>query len=136
MVRADMLADLLVDYRDSLIMLCYNPQFSMEMLDTWASGTGDFQGSSLKTRLDNLERFLSSSPGTWCAGENITFVDFLAWEILDHHRILVPGCLQNFVSINLFMESFENLENVRSYIEDPRYKKFPIWSPRAKYGYF
>ena len=57
MAKADMLADLLGDYRDSLVRVCYNPQFSMEMLDAWKSGTGDFQvGSSLKTRLDNLER--------------------------------------------------------------------------------
>ena len=34
------------------------------------------------------------------------------------------------------MEKFESLPNIKSYLNDPRYKQFPIWSIRAKYGYY
>jgi hypothetical protein len=51
-----MLADVVGDYRDSLVRLCYNPKFDQEMLNQWVAGTGDFQGSPLKSRLENLQR--------------------------------------------------------------------------------
>ena len=54
--RADMMADVAGDYRDSLVRLCYNPKFDQKMLQQWVSGTGDFKGSPLKTRLENLEK--------------------------------------------------------------------------------
>jgi glutathione S-transferase len=79
---------------------------------------------------------LVSGIGSWCAGENLTFVDFLVWELLDHHRLLVPGCLDGFDALQQFLVKFEDLENIGKYLSDPRYKQFPIWSCRAKYGYF
>merc|ERR1712106_673417 len=94
--RAEMLADVVGDYRSPLVSLCYNPKFAQEMLNQWVSGTGDFKGSPLKNRLENLERFLKSGKGDWSAGENLTFVDFLLLELLDQHRLLIPGCLDGF----------------------------------------
>ena len=47
--RADMLADVLGDYRDPLVKLCYNPEFSPDLIPKFA-------GASLKERMGNLER--------------------------------------------------------------------------------
>ena len=153
--RADMLADVIGDIRSALVSLCYNQDFDQEMLGNWVAGSGAFQGAPLKKRLDSLQRFvkcclqfhsriiattissfLLSGKGPWWAGENLTFVDFLVWEVLDQHRLLVPGCLGGFDALNQFMNKFEELENIKKYLEDPRYKQFPIWSCRAKYGYY
>eukprot|EP00092_Neocalanus_flemingeri_P035433 GFUD01038554.1.p1 GENE.GFUD01038554.1~~GFUD01038554.1.p1 ORF type:complete len:232 (+),score=76.80 GFUD01038554.1:82-777(+) len=134
--RADMLADVIGDFRGSLVTLCYNQEFNGEMLGQWISGSGPFQGAPLKKRLENLQSFLISGKGSWCAGENLTFVDFLVWEALDQHRLLVPGCMEGFDALNQFMVKFEELENIKKYLTAPGYKKFPIWSCRAKYGYF
>ena len=52
------------------------------------------------------------------------------------------GCIvlysdsRNMHMIYRFMEKFESLPNIKSYLNDPRYKQFPIWSIRAKYGYY
>ena len=150
--RADMMADVAGDYRDSLVRLCYNPKFDQEMLQHWVSGTGDFKGSPLKDRLENMERlvftplvseymdlisrFLVSGGGCWFAGKNLSFADFLVWELLDQHRLLIPGCLTPFPALTRFMARFEELEKIKKYLEDPRYKQFPVWSMRAKYGYY
>ena len=56
--RADMLAEVVGDYRDSLVGLCYNQEFDQDMLGQWVSGTGAFQGSPLKKRLESLQRFV------------------------------------------------------------------------------
>ena len=34
--------------------------------------------------------------GPWFAGKSLTFADFFAWELLDQHRLLFKGCLQEF----------------------------------------
>ena len=88
------------------------------------------------TNVKIFNRFLKSSNGPWFAGSSLTCADFLAWELLDQHRLLIPGSLDDFEGLKSFMERFEELENIKKYLNDPRYKQFPIWSIRAKYGYF
>ena len=75
--RADMMADVAGDYRDSLVRLCYNPKFDQEMLQHWVSGTGDFKGSPLKARLENMERLVFTplvSEYIWQTCKKIIFV--------------------------------------------------------------
>jgi len=126
-VRADMLCDTLGDYRTQLTQLCYNPSFSPLLLAPWTA--------SLGPRLQQLEDFLASSSGEWWAGSALTWVDFLAWEILDEHRLLIPGCLQGLEAINNFMERFSSLPSTVTYLAKPSYTQFPIWSVRAKFGF-
>jgi len=134
---ADMVSDQLGDIRGNLVGLCYNPNFTQQMLQDWAQAEGEFSGrDTLKARLETLERYLENHGGEWFAGENLTFADFMAWEILDQHRILMPGSLDSFSLLKRFMQKFESLENIDSYLHAPRYKQFPIWSHRAKYGYY
>jgi len=126
-VRIDLLADTLTDYIQALTGLSYNPGFSSELLATFAAG--------LAPRLANLEAFLAKSNGQWCAGKSLTWVDFLTWETLDQHRLLVSGCLKNLPWIDQFMTRFAALPQVSAYLTRPTYRPFPIWSMRAKYGY-
>lgn len=135
--RADMIVDQLGDYRVPLVQLCYNPDFSQALLTDWVRAEGSFSGGrSLSQTLQTLESFLETHGGAWFAGDNLTFADFVAWEMLDQHRLLIPGCLEKFSRLLRFMDSFAALPNIKSYLNDPRYKQFPIWSCRAKYGYF
>lgn len=54
---ADMMIEQLGDIRASLVGLCYNPQFSQELLADWVHATGSFASSqSLQSRLMTLER--------------------------------------------------------------------------------
>ena len=45
---------------------------------------------------NTLLSFLEAHGGAWFAGDNLTFADFVAWEMLDQHRLLIPGCLDKF----------------------------------------
>ena len=53
----DMVTDQLCDYTANLTTICYNPNFSQEMLQQWVNATGSFSNTvSLKSKLESLER--------------------------------------------------------------------------------
>ena len=47
----------------------------------------------------SLVSFVEAHGGAWFAGDNLTFADFVAWELLDQHRLLIPGCLDKFARL-------------------------------------
>ena len=100
------------------MQLCYNPNFSQELLSDWVQAKGSFSGGRpLAQTLQTLEKyycerikttlnkhtsifsFLEAHGGAWFAGDNLTFADFVAWEMLDQHRLLIPGCLDKFARL-------------------------------------
>ncbi|XP_008945252.1 PREDICTED: glutathione S-transferase Mu 1-like, partial [Merops nubicus] len=83
-LRVDMLENQIMDFRMSLVMVCYNPDFVR---------TG---GGGL------------SPPGvlTVCPPSQLTFVDFLMFDVLEQNRIFEPKCLEPFKNLKDFMERF------------------------------
>uniref|UniRef100_A0A2K6UB76 glutathione transferase n=1 Tax=Saimiri boliviensis boliviensis TaxID=39432 RepID=A0A2K6UB76_SAIBB len=59
----------------------------------------------LPEKLKLYSQFLGKRP--WFAGDKITFVDFLAYDVLDQQRIFEPGCLDAFPNLKDFMSRFE-----------------------------
>ena len=59
--RADMVTDQLYDVRGKLHGLCFDKEFSMEMLEQWVAATGPFAsfpwGQPLSSTLGSLERY-------------------------------------------------------------------------------
>ncbi len=70
-------------------------------------------------KLRELERFLGDR--TWFAGESLTFVDFVAFELLDQHRELEADVVRMFAKLLSFMDRFEELPNVAEYLSSDRY---------------
>ncbi|KAK7805565.1 hypothetical protein U0070_025890 [Myodes glareolus] len=64
-------------------------------------GYWDIRGEKLKgeylEQLPGMMKLFSQFLGkqTWFVGEKITFVDFLAYDIRDLHRIFEPKCLEH-----------------------------------------
>ena len=55
----DMVMDQLQDYTGNITGLCYNQNFSQELLQQWVNATGSFSNSvSLKLKLESLERLV------------------------------------------------------------------------------
>uniref|UniRef100_A0A8C4U2J9 glutathione transferase n=1 Tax=Falco tinnunculus TaxID=100819 RepID=A0A8C4U2J9_FALTI len=42
----------------------------------------------------------------WFAGEKLTFVDFLMFDVLEQNRIFEPKCLEPFKNLKDFMDRF------------------------------
>uniref|UniRef100_A0A8B9G6S9 Glutathione S-transferase n=1 Tax=Amazona collaria TaxID=241587 RepID=A0A8B9G6S9_9PSIT len=94
--RVDMLENHLMDFRMGFARMCYSPDF--EKLKP-----GYLE--ELPGRLRELARFLGSRP--WFAGEKLTFVDFLAYDVLDQHRMFVPDSPELSGTLRQFLERFE-----------------------------
>ncbi|XP_059122061.1 glutathione S-transferase Mu 1-like isoform X1 [Peromyscus eremicus] len=95
-IRADIVENQVMDNRMQLIRLCYNPDFEKlkpEFLKT------------IPEKMKLYSEFLGKR--SWCAGNKITYVDFLVYDILDQHRIFQPHCLDAFPNLNDFMARFE-----------------------------
>ncbi|KAM4646122.1 glutathione S-transferase 2-like [Amazona ochrocephala] len=121
--RVDMLENHLMDFRMGFARMCYSPDF--EKLKP-----GYLE--ELPGRLRELARFLGSRP--WFAGEKLTFVDFLAYDVLDQHRMFVPNSPELSGTLRQFLERFEALEKVSAYMRSGRYMKTPIFWRTAQWG--
>ena len=70
----------------------------------------------------------------WLAGgEGPSFVDFYAYEALDHHRVLEPKVLDGFKKLSTYMARFEALPGVAEYMKSDRFMSSPIYMPTAKW---
>ena len=95
-------------------------------------------GSKLKTYTSNIKNKFALlqkklKPGFWFVGQ-LTYLDFLAYEILDHNRLLFPTILNDYDGLKKFMHDFEELPPIADYLNSNRFKSHPLWSIRSFLG--
>ncbi|CAG0885431.1 unnamed protein product [Darwinula stevensoni] len=88
---------------------------------------------TLPTHLDLFTKFIGDR--SWLVGDRLTYVDFLWYEILDRQLYLDPECFKDFPAVRDFMDRFENLRNVKEYLRSDKFQKWPLFGPRALWGY-
>ncbi|KAK8739206.1 hypothetical protein OTU49_003532 [Cherax quadricarinatus] len=86
----------------------------------------------IKTIVKAVSDLLGSQP--WFAGDQITFPDFLIYELLSVHLELDPTCLDNANNLKEYVKRFEQLPNIKKYMESSRFIKKPITMPTAHHG--
>nr|XP_010587853.1 glutathione S-transferase Mu 1-like [Loxodonta africana] len=123
-IRMDILENQVMDTRMNFVMLCYNPDFE-KLKPQYLEELPD------KMRL--FSEFLGQRP--WFAGDKITFVDFLAYDVLDLNRIFDPKCLDAFPNLKDFMAHFEGLKRIAAYMKSSRFLPRPIYTNQAMWGY-
>ncbi|XP_040854573.1 glutathione S-transferase Mu 1 isoform X4 [Ochotona curzoniae] len=82
--------------------------------------------------LKQFSQFLGEKP--WFAGDKITFVDFLTYDVLDLHRVFVPSCLEAFPNLKAFVSRFEDLPKISAYIKSNRFLPRPLYTKVATWG--
>uniref|UniRef100_F6S663 Glutathione S-transferase n=1 Tax=Monodelphis domestica TaxID=13616 RepID=F6S663_MONDO len=95
-IRVDMLENQVMDFRWQLVRVSYSPDFEKlkpEYLE------------QLPGQLKLFSQFLGKQ--TWFAGDKITFVDFLVYDVLDQNRMFEPKCLDEFPNLKDFLARFE-----------------------------
>ncbi|XP_047485308.1 glutathione S-transferase Mu 4-like [Penaeus chinensis] len=118
-VRVDVLENQAMDLRMSYVRLVYqnyNTQ-KKEYLD------------NLPGTLKMFSNFLGNRK--WFAGESLTFVDFLMYELLDIHLELDASCLASSQNLSDFHKRFEELPAIKKYMASPRFIKKPLNGPMA-----
>ncbi|XP_071624577.1 glutathione S-transferase 2-like isoform X1 [Heliangelus exortis] len=122
-LRVDMLENQIMDLRMSFARLCYSPDF--EKLKAAFL-------EQLPGKLRELSRFLGSR--LWFAGQKLTFVDFVAYDVLDQFRMFVPQCPELGGNLGQFLQRFEALEKISAYMHSGRFMKTPIFWYTAKWS--
>uniref|UniRef100_A0A452QBR0 Glutathione S-transferase n=1 Tax=Ursus americanus TaxID=9643 RepID=A0A452QBR0_URSAM len=122
-IRVDILENEVTDTRMALAMLCYNPDFE-KLRPGYLEGLPD--------KLKLYSQFLGKRP--WFAGEKLTYVDFLAYDLLDRHRIFEPKSLEAFPNLKEFMARFEGLKKISAYMKSGRFLPQPVYLKSAFWG--
>jgi len=120
----DMMADESMDFRNGWVRLCYNPDFD-NLKDAYLKG--------LTSKLDRFSKFLANK--SWFAGDSLTFVDFVMYELMDQHKLLVPDLLKPYPNLEAFQARFEALPKVSQYMKSSSFMKTPINNKMAKFGF-
>nr|XP_033770836.1 glutathione S-transferase Mu 5-like [Geotrypetes seraphini] len=121
-MKVDMVLYQALDFRMGLVTIAYNPNF--EILK------GPYL-DALPEKLRQFSKFLCERK--WFAGEKITFVDFVMYDVLDQHRMLEPKCLEQFQNLTSFLDRVEALDTIAAYMKSDRYIKTPINNRIAKW---
>jgi len=87
---------------------------------------------NMKNKLGEFATFLSDKQ--WFGGDEISFVDFVMYELLDQHRHLSSDAVGEFSQLKAFLDRFEALPSIKSYMESPQFMEGPINNKSAKFG--
>ncbi|CAG7836442.1 unnamed protein product [Allacma fusca] len=121
--RVDLVDHQINDFRSSFTGMCYNPKFN-EMKSNYLE--------SLPTKLKQFSDYLGDRK--FFAGDNVTFVDFIVYEMLDQHKLLEPTCLDNFQNLRNFVNNIESLERIAAYLKSDKAIKDRLNNRMARFG--
>uniref|UniRef100_A0A803TZQ0 Glutathione S-transferase n=1 Tax=Anolis carolinensis TaxID=28377 RepID=A0A803TZQ0_ANOCA len=122
-IRMDILENQLMDFRMQLARICYSPDFE-KLKPEYIK--------QLPEKLKRFSQFLGDRK--WFLGDKITYVDFLAYDILDLHQMFQPKCLDQFKNLKDFLDRFEALEKISAYIKSSRFLRTPLYGRNATWG--
>ncbi|XP_061843724.1 glutathione S-transferase mu, tandem duplicate 1 [Nerophis lumbriciformis] len=120
--RVDILENQAMDFRNGFVMLCYTDFDKMK--------PGYLE--KLPNVLQQFSTFLGDKK--WFAGDKITFVDFIMYELLDQHRMFHSTCLDKFKNLKDLLTRFESQEKIADYMKSKRFLKNPVNNKMAKWG--
>ncbi|KAG8189607.1 hypothetical protein JTE90_018963 [Oedothorax gibbosus] len=124
-LRVEVAEQQLSQLRDNLRNLCYNVQEFEQLKPTFLS--------NLQVDLERLDAFLGDRK--FMAGDEVTYVDFMAHELLDFYAYLTMGqVFKDFKRLGDYRLRVRSLPSLESYLKSPSYKRWPIWSPMAAWG--
>lgn len=121
--QSDMLQGVIQDIRSKFTGNCYSP-------DCYAMA--DKVRETQEKKLEQMEKFLKTKQ--FLVGNKLTYLDFVLFETLDHHRLFFTDILSGFPSISAYMERFENQDRMKAFFESDRYHQFPINGGMATWG--
>ena len=126
LVRMDMIENQAMDFRNGFTRLCYGSK-----KENFAENTQKYKESVVKV-LAMFDKFLGITH-KWFAGDKLTFVDFIMYELLDQHRIFDDKLLDTFDNLKNFMKNFESLPKIKAFMESEKCFKGDINNKSAQF---
>lgn len=120
--RLNLIEQELADATKRLTGISYNSEFEKLKISFL---------EALPKFLEKLEAFLGNN--SFFGGEEITYVDFLAYEYIDVHNILSSETLSKFPKLMAFHARIEAIDSIAAYLKSDQYIKHPINNIMAKF---
>ncbi len=125
LARQDLVEQQLVDIRTGMIPLLMDR-------DQFENNKKKFLTETLPQHLELLSKFLGKNE--WLANK-LTYVDFIAYDMLDVFTSFSPTCLDKWQNLQQFKKRFESLPPIAAYFKSKEYKSWPITGPYSAWGY-
>merc|ERR1712110_17553 len=121
--QADMVEGFLQDLRRGIVEVFY-----------YGKSAEEYFSKTAPQRLTHLNDWLGKK-GDYLMGY-ISYLDFWAWEIIDHHILFKPSCVNADTYPNLckWHQTFKNMEELKNLRETGDWKEFPLNGPIACFG--
>ncbi|XP_016819708.2 glutathione S-transferase Y1-like, partial [Cricetulus griseus] len=87
---------------------------------------------TIPEKMKMYSEFLGKRP--WFAGDKVTYVDFLAYDVLDQYQMFEPKCLDPFPNLKDFLARFEGLKKISAYMKTSRFLPRPVFTKMATWG--
>ncbi|XP_054157608.1 glutathione S-transferase Mu 1-like [Oppia nitens] len=126
LARQDMAEYQLADIKTGFFQSIFPKENYEKNRETYANDT-------LAKQLEVMSKFLGSND--WLAGKQLTYVDFLAYELLDWFRLFSPETVQKFPVLIQYLTRFESLPAIKAYMSSQEFISWPILGPIAPWGY-
>jgi len=113
-VRCDMIEEALSDLNELVGKAPWR--------DDFAKQRADYVANELGPALDRLERFLEDNqdPGGFWVGSSLTFVDLVAFAILDTTDSMFPEAMQQCPLLREFRDRMARRPRIEAYLESGR----------------
>jgi len=122
-LRIELAEQQLVDLNTAFVRLSYDPNFETLKVDYL---------KNLPDGLKLLSEFLGDRP--YLAGANLSYADFLAYELLDKLVLLAADEVSKFANLKQYQSRIESLPTIANYLKSDRYIRSPLNGPMAKFG--
>ncbi|CAG2171422.1 unnamed protein product, partial [Oppiella nova] len=126
LIKQEIVAEQLRDIRMKFLMgVVFSDKDPADTKDGYITGV-------LIPHLNDLVKFLGDKQ--WLT-TSLSYVDFLAYELLDWFRLFTPETIAKYPVIGQYLDRFEALPTINSYQSSAKYRQWPVFSPGAKWGY-
>lgn len=136
--RCELAEQQIADLRTAFVKLCYSPDFERLQAGTRSKAdclgvlTGGYS-DRFAHMLQEISTFLGES-AEWFAGERLTYVDFLAYEVLFQMSVWNSSIFKDAQRVKDFIARFESLPAIAEYMTTDRYIRWPFNNNMAFYG--
>jgi len=111
-----------VDLRSAATGLFYNPQFD--------SLKADF-AKTVPEKFQPWSQYLGENK--YLTGDQVTYVDFVFWDLLQVYQKFEPTALQTFPNLKAYFERVQTLPKVEAYLKSDKFKANEYCGPIAKF---
>jgi len=122
-INCEMAEGAVQDIWQPFYMLIYNPEYKNMRAGYLAKIPDTFKA---------FEKVLGSRK--WLGGDNLTYIDFQACEVLDHMELMCAEIFDDLPNVKNYKTNFFSLDKIKAYRESSRFKKWPLYAPAAAWG--